>query len=91
MGGACVAGRIAKRHESPEWLVDGGVALVGIDSLNIDGTHTGERRAHSMLLGHDVPIVEHLCNLAAVPDRGGRFFAVPTKVKAFGTFPYARL
>jgi kynurenine formamidase len=31
--------------------------------------------------------VEHLCRLAAVPKRGGRFFAVPVKVKAFGTFP----
>ena len=31
--------------------------------------------------------VEHLCGLADVPERGGRFFAVPVKVKAFGTFP----
>ena len=26
-------------------------------------------------------------SLAGVPERGGRFFAVPVKVKAFGTFP----
>jgi kynurenine formamidase len=25
--------------------------------------------------------------LAALPDAGSRFFAVPVKVKAFGTFP----
>ena len=70
-----------------KWLVDAGVALVGIDSLNIDGTETGERPVHSTLLAHDIPIVEHLCALGAVPERGGRFFAVPVKVKAFGTFP----
>jgi len=42
---------------------------------------------HSTLLAHDVPVVEHLCNLSDVPERGGRFFAVPAKVKAFPTFP----
>lgn len=73
--------------ELAEWLVRAGATLVGIDSLNIDGTHTRDRPAHSTLLAHDIPIVEHLCNLAAVPERGGRFFAVPVKVKAFGTFP----
>ena len=34
-----------------------------------------------------VPIVEHLCNLADVPATGARFYAVPVKVKAMGTFP----
>jgi kynurenine formamidase len=42
---------------------------------------------HSTLLGADIPIVEHLCGLEAVPERGARFFAVPVKVKGFGTFP----
>jgi kynurenine formamidase len=34
-----------------------------------------------------IPIVEHLCHLDRVPDAGFRFFAVPVKVRAFGTFP----
>jgi kynurenine formamidase len=42
---------------------------------------------HTTLLANDIPIAEHLCGLAAVPVRGARFFAVPVKVKAFGTFP----
>jgi arylformamidase len=42
---------------------------------------------HSTLLGADIPIVEHLCGLNAVPEFGSRFFAVPVKVKGFGTFP----
>jgi arylformamidase len=69
------------------WLRDAGVALVGIDSHNIDCTDTGERPVHSTLLGADIPIVEHLCGLSAVPERGAKFFAVPAKVKGFGTFP----
>jgi kynurenine formamidase len=39
------------------------------------------------LLGAGIPIVEHMCGLAAVPDRGARFFAVPVKVKGMGSFP----
>jgi len=69
------------------WLRNAGVALVGIDSHNIDCTDTGERPVHSTLLGADIPIVEHLCGIGAVPERGAKFFAVPVKVRGFGTFP----
>lgn len=69
------------------WLARAGAALVGIDSFNIDSVDTGLRPVHSTLLGQQIPIVEHLCGLAALPDRGSRFFAVPVKVKGFGTFP----
>lgn len=74
-------------ERAAEWLVRSGASIVGIDSLNIDSTATGERPVHSVLLGNDIPIVEHMCNLAAVPDDGARFSAVPVKVKGFGTFP----
>ena len=73
--------------ELAEWLVKAGAALVGIDSFNIDSTDTGERPVHSILLKHDIPIAEHLCGLSDAPERGGKFFAVPVKVKGFGTFP----
>ncbi|MCA1657813.1 MAG: cyclase family protein [Verrucomicrobiaceae bacterium] len=68
-------------------LVEAGVALVGIDSFNIDCTDDGNRPVHSALLGAEIPIVEHMCGLGALPDRGARFFAVPVKVKGMGTFP----
>jgi len=74
-------------ERAAEWLVKAGAALVGIDSLNIDGVATGERPVHTVLLGSDIPIVEHMRGLNALPDKGSRFFAVPVKVKAFGTFP----
>jgi arylformamidase len=73
--------------EAAELLVAKGAALVGIDSYNIDNTATGERPAHSILLANNIPIVEHLCGLGDLPDSGFRFFAVPVKVKNFGTFP----
>ncbi len=70
-----------------QFLVDQGAALVGIDSFNIDDASDGTRPAHTLLLGAEIPIVEHLCNLEALPDEGFVFFAVPVKVKEFGSFP----
>jgi arylformamidase len=69
------------------WLADSGAVLVGIDSHNIDDTDTGERPVHTELLGREIPICEHMCGLSALPERGSKFFAVPVKVKGFGTFP----
>ena len=68
-------------------LAKNGAALVGIDSFNIDATRDGNRPAHTVLLGHDIPIVEHLCGLGELPDQRFKFFAVPVKVREFGTFP----
>lgn len=63
------------------------VALVGIDSHNIDDTRTRSRPVHTILLGADIPICEHLTNLGELPDSGFRFSAVPPKVAGMGTFP----
>ncbi|HEV7746223.1 MAG TPA: cyclase family protein [Pyrinomonadaceae bacterium] len=73
--------------EVAEQLAQAGVALVGIDSYNIDDTKEGSRPAHSILLQHGIPIVEHLCGLGELPDEDFKFFAVPVKVKGMGTFP----
>jgi arylformamidase len=69
------------------FLRDAGAVLVGIDSLNIDDTDDGRRPVHSTWLEADIPIAEHLCHLEQLPTHGFRFFAVPVKVKRFGTFP----
>lgn len=69
------------------YLRDAGVRLVGIDTLNIDDTAGKARPVHTTLLGAEILIVEHMCNLAMVPASGFRFYAVPVKVKGFGTFP----
>ena len=74
-------------ERAAEWLARAGAAIVGIDSMNIDSVATGERPVHTVLLGRDIPIVEHMRGLGDVPERGGRFSAVPVKVKGFGTFP----
>jgi arylformamidase len=70
-----------------EALAKAGPALVGIDTLNIDDTNDGARPAHTLLLEAGIPIVEHLCNLGAVPARGFTFTAVPAPVRGMGSFP----
>ncbi|HKO97677.1 MAG TPA: cyclase family protein [Pyrinomonadaceae bacterium] len=74
-------------REAAEGLAAAGAKLVGIDSYNIDDTAALDRPAHSILLAHNIPIVEHLSGLDRLPDRNFKFFAVPVKVKDFGTFP----
>lgn len=69
------------------YLRDNGAVLVGIDSYNIDDTSDGTRPVHTTLLGAGVLIVEHMCGLEQVPEKGFRFSAVPVKVKGMGTFP----
>lgn len=74
--------------EAARHLVAGGASIVGIDSLNIDDTSTGERPAHSTLLAAGIPIVEHLCRLDQIPAGvEATFTAVPVKVAGMGTFP----
>jgi kynurenine formamidase len=78
-------------REAAEYLRDRGVSLVGIDSHNIDDTATRSRPAHTTLLGAGILIVEHMCNLDALPDKDFLFSAIPPKFKGVGTFPVRAL
>jgi len=73
--------------DAVEFLVAAKPSLVGIDSLNIDSTHTGRRPAHSWLLAARIPVVEHMTGLDQLPDSGFRFTAAPPAVQGMGTFP----
>jgi kynurenine formamidase len=73
--------------EAAEYLRDYGVKLVGIDSHNIDNTAGNSRPVHTTLLGAEILIVEHLCNLDKLPESGYQFNAIPPKIKGAGTFP----
>jgi kynurenine formamidase len=74
-------------EDAARFLADSGVVLVGIDSHNIDDVQDLRRPVHTILLRNEIPIVEHLTNLARLPPGHFRFFAVPVKVKGLGTFP----
>ena len=73
--------------DAAEFLTEAGAVFVGIDTYNIDDTTDGTRPAHTILLGNNIPVCEHMCGLELLPDSGFRFHAAPVKVKALGTFP----
>lgn len=73
--------------DAAEYLRDSGAKLVGIDSHNIDNVEGKSRPVHTTLLGAEILIVEHLCNLSSLPEKGFKFSAVPPKFKGVGTFP----
>lgn len=69
-----------------EYLVESGVKLVGIDSLNIDEvTPSGARPCHSRLLAAHIPIIEHMTGLDQLPATGARLHAAPLRIRNFGT------
>ncbi len=73
--------------EAAHYLQQQGVRLVGIDTYNIDDIAGKERPVHTILLGAEIFIVEHMCNLTSVPSSNFLFYAVPVKIKGMGTFP----
>lgn len=74
-------------REAADLLADGGVSLVGIDSVNIDDTRGRARPAHTRLLEAGIPIVEHLTRLEELVGASFRFYAVPAPARGLGTFP----
>ena len=68
-------------------LAEASPAIVGVDFWNIDDTTDPARPVHTRLLGSNVPIVEHLTNLAALPRSGFRFYAVPLRIVRGASFP----
>jgi len=73
--------------EAAEYLKEQAVALVGIDSHNIDNTEGRNRPVHSILLKNEILIVEHLTNLKSLEGENFLFSAIPPKIEGFGTFP----
>ncbi len=68
-------------------LIRVGATLVGVDFWNVDDTGDPSRPAHTRLLAEGILIVEHLCNLSALPRTGFRFSAVPPRIVRGASFP----
>ena len=69
------------------YLIDAGVKLVGVDTINVDYTGDMERPAHTLLLKNDILIVENLTGLERLYGKDFRFFAVPLKAKKVAAMP----
>ncbi len=65
--------------DAASYLVDNGVALVGVDYLSVEGYHIGHD-THKTLLGAGVVVIEGL-NLFNVKPGGYNLIALPIKIK----------
>jgi kynurenine formamidase len=74
-------------REAVEYIASQCPILVGIDTYNIDDTDDLSRPAHTILLGKDILIIEHMCNLRELPEKDYLFTAVPQKIRGVGSFP----
>lgn len=74
-------------EQTVEKIVRMNIRLLGVDFGNIDDASDNSRPAHTRLLREGILVVENLCNLAALPEHGFRFFAVPPRIHRGSSFP----
>jgi len=72
--------------ESIDLLIRSRPILLGVDFWNVDDTGDPSRPVHTRLLASNVLIVEHLCNLSALPRNGFKFYAVPLRIVRGASF-----
>jgi kynurenine formamidase len=74
-------------RESVDLLLSSKTELVGVDFWNADDTADLSRPVHTRLLASNILVVEHLCNLSALPWTGFTFYAVPLRIVHGASFP----
>jgi len=68
-------------------LVAAGIALLGVDFLNVDDTSDPRRPAHTALLRAGIPIIENLRGLGALQTPGFRLHAATIPLEGVASFP----
>jgi kynurenine formamidase len=71
-------------EEAAQWLVDGGIRLLGMDTAQPDNPEPGpdaeDAPIHKIILGSRVVLLEYLCNLDQLTSREITIIALPLKV-----------
>ncbi len=68
-------------------LVAENVALVGVDTINVDDDRNLDRPAHTAFLDEDILVVENLRGLDALHGERFRFYAIPVKAADTAAMP----
>ena len=64
-----------------QWLVNRGVAAVGIDTASIDYGQSRFFDSHRVLAEHQIPVLENVARLERLPQSGAWIVALPMKIK----------
>jgi kynurenine formamidase len=84
VSGTCLdtpAHRFGNGHDLAGFPLESCALPVGIGWVYIDDMTTGQRAAHIVLLGADIPIVEHLTGLDGAAATGAIFTAVSGRTR----------
>ena len=57
------------------------IKAVGIDSTSFDNARQSDRRSHRILFENDIPGIENIANLDALPAKGAYLIGLPMKIK----------
>ena len=67
--------------QAAAFLAGQGLKGIGVDVIGVDPTHPPAMDVHLALLNQGMIIVENLCGLGRIPNRGFNFCALPLKLK----------
>jgi len=73
--------------DAAEYLIELGVASVGLDTPNLDQAQAEDYPAHKLLLSRGVPIIENLVNLERIGASKFMFVGVPLKIRGASGSP----
>jgi len=73
--------------DAAEYLIELGVASVGLDTPNLDQAQAEDYPAHKLLLSKGVPIIENLTNLEMIGASKFMFVGVPLKIRGASGSP----
>jgi kynurenine formamidase len=68
-------------REAAGWIVDRGVKALGCDLASPDDPGDLTRPVHMILLGQEIPIMEHIANLETLPEARFLFVGVPLRIR----------
>ena len=68
--------------EAARWLVENRqIGAIGIDTASIDPGRSRRFESHQVLAAHEIPALENLANLDALPPSGFAVVALPQKIR----------
>lgn len=67
--------------EAAKWLVERRAGAVGIDTASVDPGQSSDFKAHRILYEADIPGLENVADLSALPASGAFIVALPMKIR----------
>ena len=74
-------------HDAVCWLVDRGIASLGIDASGIEKYKAMEQPSHLLLFRHGIPIIEELTNLDQLRQQRVFFVGLPLPIQGADACP----